>query len=77
MLTITRYLDISPQAASERLATVTDRIDAPADAEIRVDGIDQLATVRVTVPWSTEQREAIALAADRFATALVSELAAA
>lgn len=77
MLTITRYLDISPQAATARLASAAARIDTPLDAEVRVDGIDDLSTVRVTVPWPTERREATALAADRFATALVGELAAA
>ncbi len=76
MLTITRYLDISPTLATERLARATATTPAPADAEIRVGGIDDLATVEVIVPWSTEQREATALAADRYATALVAELAA-
>ena len=77
VLTITRYLDVSPATATARLATATAAAQAPADAEIHIDGIDRLATLRVVVPWSTEGREATALAADRFATALTDELVAA
>jgi hypothetical protein len=76
MLTITRYLDISPSVAAERLPGVTATTPAPDNAQIRVGGIDELATVEIIVPWSTDQREATALAADRYATALVAELAA-
>lgn len=74
MLTITRYLDISPRTAAERLAAATTA--GPSDAEVRIGGIDELATIEVIVPWSTDRREAIALAADRYATALTAELAA-
>ncbi|MEM9467463.1 MAG: hypothetical protein AAGA90_18965 [Actinomycetota bacterium] len=76
MLTITRYLDISPRIAAERLAEATVSTPAPADSQVRVGGIDELATVEIVVPWSTERREATALAADRYATALVASLAA-
>lgn len=76
-LTITRYLDISPQTATERLAHATAATESPADAQIRISGIDELATIQVSVPWSPEHREEIALAADRFATALTRELIAA
>ena len=76
MLTITRYLDRSPQLVSERLADATARTPAPANAEVRVSGIDELATVEIIVPWPTEQPEVTALAADRYATALTAALAA-
>lgn len=76
-LTITRYLDISPSTAAERLARVTATTTGPEGAEIRISGIEDLATVQVVVPWSTDDRETIALTADRYATALTAELAAA
>ena len=76
MLTITRYVDISPQLAAERLAHLT-TASPLADTEVRVSGIEELATVEVIVPWHIEHREATALAADRYATAVVAELTAA
>ena len=74
-LTITRYLDISPTTATERLPRAEAATPAPADARVRISGIDRLATVEVIVPWNTDAREATALAADRYATALTRELA--
>ncbi|MEM7142993.1 MAG: hypothetical protein AAF548_18365 [Actinomycetota bacterium] len=76
-LTITRFLDISPETAHERLPRATAATLAPERAEVRISGIDRLATVEVIVPWSADRREATALAADRYATALTTELAAA
>ena len=73
-LTITRYLDISPQTANERLPRAALAMSSPADTRIEISGIDELATIQVSVPWVPERREEIALAADRFTTALTHEL---
>ncbi|MEM9201764.1 MAG: hypothetical protein AAGC53_08890 [Actinomycetota bacterium] len=75
MLTITRYLDISPAVATQRLTQAS--ASAPADVEVRISGIDDLTTVQVVVPWPHDRREATALEADRYATALTRELIAA